>query len=57
MKYIKQLLLIVMLALVAAPVGAHDFSKKQPVDVKNILWGHHQPAGDHQDHHGMACFQ
>ena len=40
MKYIKQLLLIVMLALVAVPVGAHDFSKKQPVDVKNILWGH-----------------
>ena len=40
MKYIKQLFLIVLLAVMAVPAGAHDFSHKQSVDVKNILWGH-----------------
>lgn len=33
MKYIKQLFLIIMLAVVAVPAGAHDFSKKQTVFV------------------------
>lgn len=40
MKYIKHLLFVVLLMLVAAPVGAHDLSHKQSVDVKEILWGH-----------------
>ena len=40
MKYLKQLFLIVLLAVVAVPAGAHDFSHHQSVDVKNILWGH-----------------
>lgn len=46
MKYIKQLFLIIMLAVVAVPAGAHDFSKKQTVDVKNILWGHIKDSYD-----------
>ena len=40
MKYLKQLFLLVLLAVVAVPAGAHDFSHHQSVDVKNILWGH-----------------
>ena len=46
MKYIKQLLFVLLMMLAAAPMSAHDFSKKQLVDVKSILWGHIKDSYD-----------
>lgn len=40
MKYIKFFLFTMLLFFAVAPVQARDMSKKETVDVKEILWGH-----------------
>lgn len=48
MKYIKQLLFMMMLLLAVAPEAAtaRDMDRKANVDVKNILWGHIKDSYD-----------
>ena len=40
MKFIKQVLLLLLLFTALVPTVARDMSKKGDVDVKEILWGH-----------------